>query len=322
MDSATEKATVAIIGGGPAGIGAAIGLARAGVGRIVLIDRAEKLGGIPALHRKKPGAVPTFVQWTRGRIVSGEDFASDLVTRLAATNVEVWLESHVCEIEADDKRLVVVSPSKGKVRLSADAVVLATGCREKSLAERGWITGSRPSRVFFTKHLMDLIDHNDLLPCTTPAIVGSDLIDYAAAAKLRAAGSDDPSMLDARPRPACPPLARLWFRRWARPRWIGAAAPAEVSGDGSVEAVTPATREPIPCDGLVVSGELVPNSELALLGGLRVELPSRELVTRETRRLSAAGWYAAGGVLGGDHGAQWCYLSGLKTAKAVCRDVR
>ena len=55
---------VAIVGGGPAGIGAALGLVRRGVKSIVLIERDEKIGGIPALYKRKPGGVPTFIRWS------------------------------------------------------------------------------------------------------------------------------------------------------------------------------------------------------------------------------------------------------------------
>ena len=73
----------------------------------------------------------------------------------------------------------------------------------------------------------------------------------------------------------------------------------------------------IPCDGIVVCGELIPNSELALQGLLKVELPSRKPVVGRNYQLSKPGWFAAGNILGGYHGAEWCYFNGRRVARAV-----
>ena len=81
--NARKHVRVIIVGAGPAGIGTAIHLAHKGVHPVLLIDRAEQVGGIPALCRKKPGAVPTFVSQAHARIVAGEEFAAHLEARLA-----------------------------------------------------------------------------------------------------------------------------------------------------------------------------------------------------------------------------------------------
>ena len=78
---------VAIIGGGPAGIGVAVGLAKRGIGPVVLIERRAEVGGTPMGYRKKPGGVPTFVEWTRGRVVFGEELAGRMAKRLAKSNL-------------------------------------------------------------------------------------------------------------------------------------------------------------------------------------------------------------------------------------------
>ena len=307
---------VVIIGGGPAGIGAAVGLAKRGVGPVVLIERRAKLGGTPMGYRKKPGGVPTFVEWTRGRVVFGEELAGRMAKRLAKTDTEIRLGTQVTKIDPAEKRLTLLGPD-GVRELTADAVVLAAGAREQTPAEKGWLAGARTARVGFTRHVTGWLDRHGLLPARKPVVVGSDLIAYSAAAKLRAAGSDEPVMIDRRQSPSAGFFERLFFRRWTRPDWSGGVTAAGMKGDRAATGVQSSDGIEWPGDGVMVCGELVPNSELALLGGLAVELPSRQLQLAPGQAMSEPGWFAAGNVLGGFHGAQWCYFNGRRLAKRI-----
>jgi len=307
---------VVIIGGGPAGIGAAVGLAKRGVGPVVLIERRAELGGTPMGYRKKPGGVPTFVEWTRGRVVFGEELAGRMVKRLAKTDTAIRLGTQVTKIDPVEKRLTLLGPD-GVRELTADAVVLAAGAREQTPAEKGWLAGARTARVGFTRHVTGWLDRHGLLPARKPVVVGSDLIAYSAAAKLRAAGSDEPVMIDRRQSPSAGFFERLFFRRWTRPDWSGGVTAAGMKGDRAATGVQSSDGIEWPGDGVMVCGELVPNSELALLGGLAVELPSRQLQLARGQAMSEPGWFAAGNVLGGFHGAQWCYFNGRRLAKRI-----
>lgn len=307
---------VVIIGGGPAGIGAAVGLAKRGVGPVVLIERRAKLGGTPMGYRKKPGGVPTFVEWTRGRVVFGEELAGRMAKRLANTDTAIRLGTQVTKIDPVEKRLTLLGPD-GVRELTADAVVLAAGAREQTPTEKGWLAGARTARVGFTRHVTGWFDRHGLLPARKPVVVGSDLIAYSAAAKLRAAGSDEPVMIDRRQSPSAGFFERLFFRRWTRPDWSGGVTAAGMKGDRAATGVQSSDGIEWPGDGVMVCGELVPNSELALLGGLAVELPSRQLQLAPGQAMSEPGWFAAGNVLGGFHGAQWCYFNGRRLAKRI-----
>ena len=307
---------VVIIGGGPAGIGAAVGLAKRGVGPVVLIERRAELGGTPMGYRKKPGGVPTFVEWTRGRVVFGEELAGRMAKRLAKTDTAIRLGTQVTKIDPAEKRLTLLGPD-GVRELTADAVVLAAGAREQTPAEKGWLAGARTARVGFTRHVTGWLDRHGLLPARKPVVVGSDLIAYSAAAKLRAAGSDEPVMIDRRQSPSAGFFERLFFRRWTRPDWSGGVTAAGMKGDRAATGVQSSDGKEWPGDGVMVCGELVPNSELALLGGLAVELPSRQLQLARGQVMSEPGWFAAGNVLGGFHGAQWCYFNGRRLAKRI-----
>ena len=318
--NSTKHFRVVIIGAGPAGIGAAIALSSLGIKSIALVERSDKIGGIPSLYKKKTGGVRTFIRWSRGGIpVFGEEYANSLKRKLAKTDVKIWLQSQVLEIEANEKKIIFVNTVKGIMSLTADAVIMACGSREKTLSERGWLTGSRPIRVFFTKQLLQLIDGNDLLPMHNPVIIGSDLIAYAAAAKLKSAGSMEAIIVDNGRGPKCSYFERLYFRQWTQPSFRSSAFKSvEVVGSKTASGIRLSKDgKLIPCDGIVVCGELIPNSELALQGLLKVELPSRKPVVGRNYQLSKPGWFAAGNMLGGYHGAGWCYFNGWRVARAV-----
>jgi len=172
----------------------------------------------------------------------------------------------------------------------------------------------------FTKQLLSLETAADLLPMKKPLIVGSDVIAYAAAAKLKRAGSADAVIVDNRPRPECPIHERAYFRLFGKFPYRGACANSiEIKGIQSAEGAD-FSGETFDSDGVVVSGELVPNSELALLGNLKVEIPSRIPVVGNDGRLSEPGWFVAGNVRGGFHGGEWCFFDGQRAARAVLKN--
>ncbi|MDO8550479.1 MAG: FAD-dependent oxidoreductase, partial [Ignavibacteria bacterium] len=302
----------------PAGVGAAIALSKRGIKSIAIIERSDKIGGIPSFYKKKKGGVRTFVRWSRGGIpVFGEDYAKWLEKQLIKSKVQIELQSQVINIDAKKKILTLVSPEEGEINYSADAMVMACGSREETPAERGWLAGSRPVKVFFTKQLLRLLDGDHLLPMNNPLIIGSDVIGYAVAAKLKAAGASDAVIVDNRSRPKCGFFERLYFRMWSNPNYQGLSVKSiEVTGNKTASGVR-LNGKNIPCDGIVICGELIPNSELALNGDIKVELPSRKPVVAEDYQLSESGWFAAGNMLGGFHGAEWCYFNGRRVASTV-----
>jgi len=311
---------VIIIGAGPAGIGAALKLNKSGINSIVVIERNEKIGGIPSFYKKKKGGVRTFVRWSRGGMpVFGQDYAGWLAKQISNTSVEVKLESQVIEIDAKEKSVIFVSPTEGKVKLSADAIIMANGAREENQAERKWIAGARPVRVLFTKQLLNLTDRNDLIPIKKPLIIGSDVIAYAAAAKLKANGAADATIIDNRKSPKCPIHERLYFRLWSNPKYRGFDVDTiEIKGDKSAQGLH-VNGDHFDCDGIIISGDLIPNSELALIGKLDVKVPSRIPQVNNDYQFSQSGWFATGNFLGGFHGAEWAFFNGKKVGDSVIK---
>ena len=274
--NSTKHFNCVIIGAGPAGIGAALRLYKSGIKSISIIERNDKIGGIPSFYKRKKSGVRTFMRWSRGGIpVFGQDYAEWLEKQILKTNVEVKLESQVIEIDAKEKTVTFVNSLEGKVKVSADAIIMSNGAREKNQTERKWIAGARPAKVFFTKQLLNLIDRSNLLPMKKPLIIGSDVIAYAAAAKLKAAGASVSIIVDNRISPKTPFYEQLYFRFWGNPSFHGFDVDTiEIKGDKSATGIL-VNNKHFDCDGIVICGELIPNSELALLGKLDVKIPSR-----------------------------------------------
>ena len=311
---------VVIIGAGPAGIGVASELLKNGVKAITLLERNDRVGGIPSFYKKKAGGVRTFMRWSWGAIpVFGEDFAAWLEGRIAGGSVEVKLDTMVLEIDAAAKSLTYVNPAEGRQTLSADVFVLATGAREKNVAERRWIAGSRPARVMYTKQLLNMEREAGLTPMKRPLVVGSDVIAYAAAAKLKRGGAADAGVVDNRPRPECPIHERAYFRLFGKFPYLGKPVESvEIKGTLAAEGIEMDGRV-FEADGVAVTGELVPNSELALMGDLEVQTPSRVPKIGNDAQLSKPGWFIAGNARGGFHGGEWCFFDGRRTAKSILR---
>jgi len=315
--SVENKFKVVIVGAGPAGIGIAIGLAKGGIQPIALIDRADRIGGLPAKYVVKKKGIPTFMVWTRARVLFGQQYVEFLQQELDRTDTRVHLNAQVISVNKASKEITLVSPDLGRQVWKADSIVFACGARERTITERGWISGKRPARVYHTMQLLDLLDGNACLPMKHPVILGSDLIAYSAAAKLRIAGAEDATMLDKAPSPKSNPAERLYFRWWCQPTWTSNKQPVSIQGSDGTKTVETKDGRALECDGVVVSGELLPNSELAAAAGLEVSMPNRLPILKGKSSFSEPGWFATGNVIGGFHGAQWCYFHGRKVAKSV-----
>ncbi len=319
INASLKLVRVAIVGGGPAGIGAAVGLAKRGIGPILLIDRWDRLGGVPAKYPAKAGSVPTFVAYTRGKVLFGQQFVDGMLRQLTRLEVELSLETTVISLDAHRHQLTVVNPQQGKHVIQADAIVLATGAREQTGPERSWIAGSRQLPSLQTMQLLELVNRGRRLSWDNTVVAGSDLVAYAAAAKLKAAGAATVSMIDTTNSPQAPLLARWYFRRWVRPAWQQNSAVHLRTTNGGRPQLELQDGSQVPCDALVVSGQLVPNSELLVQAGIDTTSLTHLPRTSSRGQLSQAGCYAVGNLLGGFRGGQWCYYNGKRVARTVAR---
>jgi thioredoxin reductase len=303
-------AEVIIIGAGPAGLSAAARLA--GLGRKVLVlDREVEAGGTPRHCNHPPYGLREF-----HRLMRGPAYARRLVAEARAAGAEIRTRTTVTALHPGG-RIEVATP-EGPRELSGAVVLLATGVRETSRAER-LIGGERPGGVLSTGALQGIVHLNGQRPFQRPVILGTELVAFSALLTCRHAGIRPVAMLEPGPRiTARAPAAWL---PWAMgvPLRLGCRL-REILGRSRVERVvvdTPDGPEEIVADGVIVSGGFRPDTSLLRAGHLEIDRGSGGPVVDPWGRLSDPSYFAAGNLLRGVETAGWCWAEGQRVADAI-----
>ncbi len=300
---------VAVIGGGPAGLAAATELARRGV-QVDLLDRLGQAGGVPRLCGHSPFGMREF-----GRILSGNAYANRLVSMAKAAGVRIHNRHAVTGIE-DDLTLRLSTPD-GAVTLPADAVVLATGIREASRAER-LLPGDRPLGVVTTGALQDLWFARGARPFRRPVILGQELVAMSAILTCRQMGTPALALIRASKGPvAAAPLR--WLPHVLRIPVIDQPIIDLIARDGRLDRIVLSDRE-IAADGLVLTGDWRPEVGLARISGIAIDQATGGPAVDAGCRTSRAGVYACGNVLRGVRTAGQCWSEGRAIAATVLAD--
>ncbi len=289
-----ERVRVAVIGGGPSGLTAAAALAAEVDGEVRVIEREATTGGIPRhsdhlgygvrdLHRFLSGPA-----YARRLTESARDAGARLETGAQVTG---W---------AGDRRLWVTSP-RGRILVEADAVVLATGARERPRSARR-IAGDRPDGVLTTGELQQLVHLHHAPVGRRAVVVGAEAVSWSAVLTLREAGCRAVALTSTYDHPE----AYLAFRAVAR---LALRAPVltrtrvvHIAGRRRVESVTvehldTGLRREIACDTVVTTGDWVPDHELVRLGGLDLDRTSLGPIVDAALRTSGRGVFAIGNLV-------------------------
>ena len=311
-----ERADVAVIGGGPAGLAAASALCRAGVGKVVVLERESALGGIPRhaqhqgfglrdLHRSLPG--PRYAaRWVELAGAAGADLRTE-------TQVTGWTEAGALEL---------TSP-RGRSLLEARAVVLATGCRERPRAAR-LVPGSRPQGVLNTGALQQLVYLRGQRPGGRAVVVGAEHVSFSALLTLSHGGARAVAMVTEHPRHQTFAAFRAGATLRFRAPLFTRTALSGILGRERVEEVeltnldTGEARR-LACDLVVFTADWIPDNELAALGGAELDSGTRGPAVDSAFRTTRPGLFAAGNVLHGAETADIAALSGRAAAGSVVR---
>ena len=297
------KYDVVVIGGGPAGLAAAISAHETSPeAKILIIERDKKLGGIlqQCIHNG-------FGLHYFGEELTGPEYAQRFIDKLEGTGIEVWTDTMVLETNAD-RSIVCISAERGLVTVEAGAVVLAMGCRERTRGALN-IPGSRPAGIYTAGCAQRLNNIEGYLPGKKVVILGSGDIGLIMARRMTWEGAK--VELVAEVMPFSSGLNRnivqclvdndipLKFnhtvtRIHGRERVTGV----------TVSEVDPATRAPIPgteefyeCDTLLLSVGLIPENELTRAAGIQMDSVTNGAVVDQNRQTSAEGIFACGNVL-------------------------
>ncbi|MEU0561370.1 FAD-dependent oxidoreductase [Dactylosporangium sp. NPDC006015] len=305
-----EHVRVAIVGGGPAGLTAAAALARRLGDGVLVLEREAATGGIPR-HSAHLGYGIRDLH----RFVSGPAYARRLTDAALSAGARLETEATVTGWTGD-RSLEVTSP-RGRRVITADAVVLATGARERPRPARH-IPGDRPDGVYTTGQLQQLVHLYRRDIGTRAVIVGADLVSWSAALTLRHAGCRPALMTTESPHATLRVPGRLAFGVPVLTRTRVTA----VNGHGRVESVDiedlrTGRRHRVPCDTVVLTGDWIPEHELARTGGLALDPGTRGPRVDTTLATSVPGVFAAGNLLHPVDTADLAALDGRHVTPAV-----
>ena len=308
--------TVVVVGGGPAGLAAAIELRRRGTGDVLVVEREAAPGGIPR-HAKHQG----FGLRDLRRPLSGPAYAHRYTLLAARTGVELRTETMVTGWPPGGP-LELTGPG-GRETIAPDAVFLATGCRERPRSAR-LVPGSRPDGVMTTGTLQQLVYLKKRKVGARALVVGAEHVSFSALLTLGHSGARAVGMVTELPRHQTLAIARAGAAlRWRAPLWTRTAVTA-IHGRPRVEEVeltdldSGLTRS-VPCDIVLFTADWIPDHELAVMGGLALDPGTLGPAVDAALRTSRPGVFAAGNLLQGAEPADVAALSGRHAAATLAK---
>ncbi len=322
---------VLIVGGGPAGLNAAIELKKQGIRDVLVVDREPEAGGMPRFcHHTGFGREDLWRMW------SGPKYAQYYRELAEKHDVEVRTSTTITGW-SESKKLDFTSPD-GIGQIEARAVLLATGVRERPRSAR-LIPGARPQGIYTTGSLQRFVYQEKLPVGKRAVIVGAELVSLSALLTLRHAGVECVAMIteEARHQIEFPYVAMKWLYAdlLTRTPIITNARVTNILGRKRVEGVEISVGQianlpdgqfgklsHIDCDTLIFTGNWIPEHELARLGGLTLSPVTRGPEVDAAFRTSAAGVFAAGNLLRGVETADRCSLEGRRAAQGIVEFLR
>ncbi len=291
---------IVIIGGGPAGMAAAVAAFDAGIKDTVILDREDTLGGIlrQCIHNG-------FGLHKLGRELTGPEYAAVYAKQVEERGIKVYTETMVTDLSAD--KIVTASSREGILKIKAKAVILAMGCRERSRGALN-ICGTRPAGIFSAGTAQKLINCEGYGVGKRVVILGSGDIGLIMARRMSLEGAKVEAVCEIMPYSGG--LTRnivQCLEDFGIPLYLSTTV-AEIHGNRRLEGVTIAevgadrrpieeTKRYIPCDTLLLSVGLIPENELTRSAGIPIDPVTNGAVVDENRQTAVPGIFACGNVL-------------------------
>ncbi|MHA1410255.1 MAG: NAD(P)/FAD-dependent oxidoreductase [Candidatus Odinarchaeia archaeon] len=294
------KTDIAIIGGGPAGLGAAIAAKESGVNNILLIERGGRLGGILNQCIHDGFGLELF-----NESLSGPEYAEIYIEKLRKLNIDYMLNSMVLQLTPSKE--LYVSNKNGYFIVKAKAVILAMGCRERT---RGAIKipGFRPSGVFTAGLAQNFINMQNIMIGKHIVILGSGDVGLIMARRLTLEGAKVEAVVEIMPFPyGLKRNVLQCLQDYDIPLYLSHTV-TEILGKNRVEAVKiskidenfkpiPGTERILKCDTVLLSVGLIPENELTRQAGINIDPKTSGPIVNDLLETSVEGIFACGNVL-------------------------
>ncbi len=292
---------IAIIGGGPAGLAAAVAAYDAGVKDIIVLEREEKTGGILNQCIHNGFGLTRFKE-----SLSGPEYADRFQSEVSERNITVLTETTVLSL-SESKIITAINPTEGVFEIAAKAVILATGCRERSKGALN-IAGTRPAGIYSAGTAQKYANIKGYLVGKNVVILGSGDIGLIMARRMTLEGAKVNAVFELMPYSSG--LKRNIVQcldDFGIPLYLSHTI-VEIEGkdrvSGVIVAEVGADRKPIAgtekhfdCDAILFSVGLIPENELACEAGIEISPRTKGAVVYQDRETSLSGVYACGNAL-------------------------
>ena len=295
-----QDVDVAVIGGGPAGLAAAVSAKKHSAKRIMILDRNSWLGGIlPQCIHDGFGVEET------GESMTGPEYAEKYIAMAEQQNIEVMNETMV--LQFDKKREITAINKNGLHKINAKSIVLAMGCREKTR----WsvmIPGDRPSGIYTAGVAQAFINLYNIMPGKNVIILGSGDVGLIMARRLKFEGANVLGVVEILPYASgLPRNVVQCLDDYDIPIFFNHTI-TSISGRERLKQITIAqvdknmnpvlgTEKQIKCDTLLLSLGLIPENELSKNADIKIDEISGGPVVNQNLETTLDGVFACGNCL-------------------------
>jgi len=292
---------VAVIGAGPAGLAAAIKAKESGASNVIILERSEQMGGL--LHQCVHNGFGLFYF---NEDLTGPEYAHRFLEKATDMGVTGLLRTMVTEI-SPEKQIKAVSREAGYITFKPKAIILAMGCREKARGALG-IPGTRPAGILTAGTAQRLVNVDGFIPGKDIVILGSGDIGMIMARRLTLEGANVKAVVEILPHTGGLIRNEVQCLHDFKIPLLLKHTITQVHGEQRIQAVTAvqvdndsrpiiSTQRTIKCDTLLLSAGLIPENELSLMAGVKLDPVTGGPIVNETRQTNIPGIFAGGNVV-------------------------
>jgi NADPH-dependent 2,4-dienoyl-CoA reductase/sulfur reductase-like enzyme len=296
----SQDVDLVVIGGGPAGLAAAVSAKKNGLQNIIVIERNGWLGGILPQCIHDGFGLELFKEQ-----LTGPEYAQKYIDKLTELKIPYMLDTMVLEVTPEKK--VITAGPKGLVFFNAKAIILAMGCRERTRGQIS-IPGTRPAGVYTAGAAQNLINLKNLMVGKDAVILGSGDVGLIMARRLTLEGAKVHAVVEILPHAnGLPRNLQQCLIDYDIPLLLSHTV-TEIHGQNRVEAVTishvdkdlkpiKGTEQKINCDTLLLSIGLIPENDLSKNCGIQLSQITGGPTVNENLETSIPGILACGNAL-------------------------